>query len=167
MLYSVDHAVGVARDLADRLNLRLNNQTASTALNFVRQTQDENGYPIIIVSHGGNEAEGQPVIWIRITNLFEYPVTGDGHPVDVFGNATLPFTPTICQIASELNTLSPAAPFPSGSDYSTCFFEIARTGTVVQQYAIANGTAVTEAAVNAASPVLQLKDIDWGFKGNT
>ena len=36
MLYSIDHAVGVARDLADRLSLRLAN---NSGLNFVRQSQ--------------------------------------------------------------------------------------------------------------------------------
>ncbi len=163
MLYSVDHAVGVARDLADRLNLRLDNQTGGSALNFVRQTQDEFGYPILVVSHAGTETEGSPVVWIRLTNLFEYG--GAGSPTDIFGNQTLPFTPTVAQIAYELT--SGGAPIPSTADYSTCLFEIARTGTVVQQYAIANGTAVTETAVNAASPVQTLKDIDWGFKGNT
>jgi hypothetical protein len=169
MLYSVDHAVGIARDLADRLTLRLGNQTAGTALNTVRQTQDEWGYPIIVVSHAGTETEGNPVVWIRITNLFEQsgsPETSPaGSPVDIFGNATLPFTPTVAQIAYELT--SGGAPEPTVTDYSTCLFEIARTGTVVQEYAIANGTAVTEAAVTAATPLITLKDIDWGFKGNT
>ncbi len=165
MLYSVDHCVGVARDLADRLSLRLSNQTAGTALNFVRQTQDENGYPIIVVSHGGTETEGNPVVWIRITNLFEYSAGANGAPIDIFGNATLPFTPTVTQIAYELT--AGGAPEPTVTDYSTCLFEIARTGTVVQEYAIANGVAVTEAAVNAATPLITLKDIDWGNKGNT
>lgn len=164
MNYSVDHAVGLARDLADRLNLRLNNQTGGSALNAVAQSQDELGYPILVVTHGGSAVEGAPVVWIRLTNLFEYPANGDGHPMDVFGNASMPFSPTLCQIAYELS--SGGAPIPSTSDFSTCLFEIARTGVVVQEYAIANGTAVTEAAVNAASPILQLKDIDWGFKGN-
>lgn len=165
MIYSVDHSVGIARDLADRLTLRLGNQTAGTALNTVRQTQDEFGYPIIVVSHGGTETEGNPVVWIRITNLFENSAGANGAPVDIFGNATLPFTPTVTQIAYELT--SGGAPEPTVTDYSTCLFEIARTGTVVQEYAIANGTAVTETAVNAATPLITLKDIDWGFKGNT
>jgi hypothetical protein len=169
MLYSLDHAVGIARDLSDRLNLRLDNQTGGSALNSVRQSQDEWGYPILVVSHGGVESESNPVIWIRITNLFEQSGSPEaspaGSPIDIFGNATLPFTPTVCQIAYELNVSG--APIPSAQDYSTCLFEISRTGMVVQQYAIANGTAVTEAAVNAASPVQTLKDIDWGFKGNT
>jgi hypothetical protein len=231
MLYSIDHAVGIARDLSDRLSLRLGNQAAAGALNTVIQTQDEWGYPIILVSHGGVATEGNPVVWIRITNLFEESAGAAGAPLDVFGNATLPFTPTVAQIACELtaatftvssanatagavysnngqnftvestiasgttlvasgvgsplasgtltkvsgtgdstitfSAISGLAPIPAASDYATCLFEIARTGTVVQQFSIANATAVTEAAVNAASPVQTLKDIDWGFKGNT
>lgn len=169
MLYSTDHAVGVARDLADRLTLRLGNQTAGGALNTVTQSQDEWGYPIIVVTHGGTATEGNPVVWIRLTNLFEQsgsPETSPaGAPVDIFGNATLPFTPTVTQIAYELT--SGGAPIPTVTDYSTCLFEIARTGTVVQEYAITNGTAVTEASVTVATPLITLKDIDWGFKGNT
>jgi hypothetical protein len=169
MLYSVDHAVGIARDLADRLNLRLDNQTGGSALNFVRQTQDEWGFPIIVVSHAGVESESNPVIWIRLTNLFEQSGSPEaspaGAPIDIFGNATLPFSPTVCQFAYELN--GAGAPIPSTQDYSTCFAEIAKVNPVIQQYAIANGTAVTEAAVNAASPVQTIKDIDWAFKGNT
>ena len=175
MLYSIDHSVGIARDLADRLSLRMKNQ-AGPAINTVRQTQDEWGYPILVLSSGGTETEGSPVIWVRLTNLFEQRLVGGvetspaGAPIDIFGNATLPFTPTVAQIAYELT--SGGAPEPSTSDYSTVLFEIARTGTVVQQFAIANGTAVTEAAVTAqlnagTGPLSELKDIDWGYKGNT
>jgi hypothetical protein len=171
-IYSIDHCVGVARDLSDRLTLRLENQTGSTALNTVRQTQDSLGYPILVVSHNGVESESNPVIWIRIKNLFE-PIAGvspAGAPVDVFGNATMPFTPSVSEMAVELN--GAGAPIPSTQDYSTCLFEIARTGTVVSEFSIANGTAVSQTSVEAqitagTGPVQTLKDIDWGFKGNT
>ena len=242
MIYSIDHAVGVARDLADRLNLRLNRQSAP-AINSIRQTQDEWGYPILVFSSAANEVEGQPVIWMRITNLFEQRLVAGvetspaGAPVDIFGNATLPFTPTICQMAYELTAgtftvtsanatagavytsaagqsftvsstiasgtslvtsgnVNPSAasgtltkvsgtgdatitysafagfnPMPAGLDYSACLFEVARTGMVVQQFAIANGSAANEAAVTAqlnagTGPLQEFKDIDWGYKGN-
>ena len=155
MLFSVDHAVGIARDLADRLSLRFAN---SSTINTIAQSQDGNGYPIIVATHAGSAAEGQPVVWIRFTNI-------DVGAKDIFGNSTLPFTPTLAQIAYELN--STGAPIPTTADFSTCLSEIARTGCVISEYAIANGTAVTEAAVNAASPIQTLKDIDNGFKGNT
>ena len=162
MIFSTDHAIGVARDLQDRLQLRLSN---NTGLNTVVAGQDAFGYPTLYVSHNGVITESNPVVWIRLTNLFEQSAGANGAPIDIFGNATLPFTPTVCQIAYELT--SGGAPEPTVTDYSTCLFEIARTGMVVQEYAIANGTAVTEAAVNAATPLVTLKSIDWGFLGNT
>ena len=155
MLYSVDHSVGIARDLADRLTLRFTN---NSGLNTVTQSQDENGYPILVVTSGGNAAEGQPVIWMRVWNI-------NVGATDIFGNSTLPFTPTQIQFAYELT--SSGAPTPATTDFSTCLFECAKTGAVISEYAIAHGTAVTETAVNAASPAITLKDIDWGYKGNT
>ena len=154
MMYSIDKAVGLARDLADRLSLRLSN---GAGLNTVRQTQDAAGWPIIFVSHNANEAEAQSVVFIRIKDI-------DVGAVDVFGNSTLPFSPTLAQFAYELN--GAGAPIPSPADYAICFYEVTRMGTVLAQYSIANGTAVTAANVDAASPVQTLKDIDWGFKGN-
>lgn len=154
MLFSTDHAVGLARDLADRLTIRLTN---GTGLNTVRQTQDSNGYPILIVSHNATETESNSVIWIKLTNI-------DVGATDIFGNATLPFSPTLCQFAYELN--SAGAPIPTTADYTTCLFEVVRMGTVLSEIAIANGTAVTQTSVSAATPVQTLKDIDWGYKGN-
>lgn len=154
-LYSVDHSVGAARDLADRLSLRLSN---GSGLNFVRQTQDAQGWPELFVSHNGDESEGEPVIFIRLSNI-------DVGAIDIFGNSTLPFTPTQAQFAYELD--SAGAPIPSAADYSVCLFEVSRMGVVLQQIAIANGTAVNYASVEAATPVQTLKDIDWGYKGNT
>lgn len=156
MLYSVDHSVGVARDLADRLSLRFTN---NSGLNSIQQTQDENGFPILVISSGGNQAAGQPVVWIRLMNM-------NVGSVDIFGNSTLPFTPTVGQIAYEINTAG-TGPTPSVTDFSTCLLELGKTGVVIQEYAIAHGTQVNEAAVNAASPSLTIKDIDWGLKGNT
>ncbi len=166
MLFSTDHAVGIARDLADRLSLRFTN---STTINTVRQTQDEWGYPVLVLSHNATETESNSVIWIRITNLFEQSGSPEaspaGAPTDIFGNATLPFTPTVSQIAYEL--AGSGAPIPTTGDFSTCLFEIARTGSVVQQYAQPNGTAVTEASITSTNLVKEFKDIDWGYKANT
>lgn len=155
MLYSVDHSVGLARDLADRLTIRLTN---GTGLNTVRQTQDANGYPIIFVSHNATETESNSVIYIRLMNI-------DVGAKDVFGNSTLPFTPTLCQFAYELN--GAGAPIPTTADYTTCLFEVVRMGTVLSEIAIANGTAVTTTSVDAATPVQTLKDINWAYLGNT
>jgi hypothetical protein len=151
--------------------MRLSNQTGATQLNTVRQTSDEWGYPVIVISHAGVETESNPVVWVRVTNLFEQSGSPEaspaGAPVDIFGNATLPFTPTVIQIATELVGIAGTAPIPSAQDYSTCLFEIARTGAVVSQYGQPNGTAVTEASITSANLVQTLKDIDNAFRGNT
>jgi hypothetical protein len=164
MLYSTSHSQSVARDLADDFSMRMKN---SATINIVRQANDANGWPMIFLSHSasalppGNEAEGQPVIVIRLMNI-------NVGAVDIFGNSTLPFTPTQCEVAYELQ--SSGAPFPAFADLTTVLFQVSRTGVIVVNEPIANGTAVTEASMNAAQaagPAQVLKDIDWGFKGNT
>lgn len=158
MLYSIDHAVGVARDLADDFTMRM---SGSATINTVRQSQDANGWPMIFLSHNGNEAEGQPVIALRLMNI-------NVGATDIFGNATLPFTPTQCEVAYELT--SGGFPIPTVPDYTTVIFQVSRTGMILVEEAIANGTAVTEAAMNAAQtagPTQTLRDIDWSNKGNT
>lgn len=165
-LYSVDHAVGIARDLADELSLRLAN--AASGINFVRQAQTTSatpngqGWPMLFLSVNGNEAEGAPVIVIRLMNI-------NVGAVDVFGNPTLPFTPTQCEVAYEL--ASSGAPIPSIANLVTAFFQVTRTGVIVENEPIANGTAVNEASMNAVQaaggPAQVLKDIDWRNSGNT
>lgn len=157
MLYSIDHAVGVARDLADDFRMRF---AGSSTIDTVRQSQDSAGWPVLFLSDGGNEAAGQPVIALRLKNI-------NVGASDIFGNASLPFTPTQCEFAFELN--GAGRPFPSTADFSIVLAQVARTGVIIAEEAIANGTAVTVAAMDAAeasaSPVI--KDIDWGNKGNT
>lgn len=162
MLYSTDHAIGVARDLADALSLRLAN---NSGLNSVRQAQtsgsgDPAGYPMIFVSHNGNEAAGQPVVGIRIMNI-------DVGARDAFGNPTLPFAPSQLEFAYELAVSG--APIVSMHDFALCLFQCTRPGTIIVQEAIANGSAVNEANMNVAlaNPLQTLQDIDWGPKGNT
>ena len=159
MLYSIDHAVGVARDLADDFRMRF--QASASGLNTVRQTQDAAGWPMIFLSHNATETEGAPVIALRIKNI-------DVGATDIFGNATLPFTPHQCEIAYELT--SGGAPIPTIPDYTTVVFQVARTGVIIAEEAIANGTAVTATsmdAAQAAGPTQVLKDLDWRNSGNT
>ena len=159
MLYSIDHAVGVARDLADRLSLRLSN---GAGLNFVRQAQSTSvfsagaGWPMLFVSRNGNEAEGQPVVCIRISDI-------QVGATDIFGNSTLPFTPTQAEICYEL---SAGAPIVAIGDLMVCAFEVTRTG-MVEIIETVSGVAVNEANMASAAIIENLKDIDWGLKGNT
>jgi hypothetical protein len=158
MLFSIDHSVGIARDLADQFKIRFSN---NSGLNTVRQSQDVNGWPMIFVSHNANEAEGQPVVVLRLMNI-------NVGAIDIFGNSTLPFTPTQCEVAYELG--SGGAPIPALADLIVCLFQPTRTGVIIVNEPIANGTAVTEASMNAAQaagPSQILKDIDWRNSGNT
>jgi len=160
-LFSIDHAIGIARDLADRISLRLSN---GSGLNSVRQASTTSasaagaGWPMLFVSHGGAEAEGDSVIAIRIENI-------NPGSIDIFGNATLPFTPHQMEVAYELN--SAGKPIPANKDLVAVLHEASRPGMVMVQKEIANGTAVTEASVEAASPLQTLADIDWADQGNT
>ena len=155
MLYSIDKAVGLARDLADEFKMRFAN---GAGLNTVRQAQDTAGWPMIFLSVNGNEAEGHPVIGLRIKNI-------DVGATDIFGNATLPFAPHQCEVAFEINS---GVPIPSTSDLTTVIFQVSRTGVILAEEAI-NGVAINQASMDAAlaagpSPVL--KDIDWRNSGN-
>ena len=155
MLYSIDHAVGVARDLADDFKIRFSN---GAVINSVRQAQDANGWPMIFLSVGGNEANAQPIIVLRIRNH-------DVGAKDIFGNSSLPFTPHSCEIAFQLSALGAA--LPNRLDYTKVVAQVSRTGMIIVEKEIADGTAVSEASMNAAEPSLVIKDIDWRNSGNT
>ena len=158
-IYSIDKAVGLARDLADRLKIRFSN---GAGINTVRQSQDANGWPLIFLSAGANEVAGQPVIGIRIQNI-------DVGAKDVFGNATQPFAPHQAEIAFELDSDGAIGQFAVMADWATAFFEVSRMGTIVIVEPLADGQAVTEAHMNtalAAGPSTVLKDIDWRNSGN-
>ena len=94
------------------------------------------------------------VVGIRITDI-------NVNAIDIFGNATLPFTPTQCEVAYELT--SGGAPEVAIGDLMVCAFEVTRTGMVQIIETIANGSAVTEANMNSATVIENLKDIDWGL----
>lgn len=158
-LYSIDHSVGVARDLADDFKIRF--QPSASGLNTVRQSQDAQGWPMIFMSHNASEVEGAPVVVLRLKNI-------DVGAIDIFGNSTLPFAPTQCEVAYELT--SGGAPIPTFADLTAILFQVSRTGVIVVNEPIANGTAVTETSMNAAQaagPAEILRDIDWRNQGNT
>ena len=154
MLFSTDKAVALARDLADEFKIRFSN---GAVINTVRQSQDSQGWPMIFLSKDGNEANAQPIIVLRIKNI-------DVHALDVFGNSTLPFAPHRCEIAFQLSALGAA--LPNRLDYTKVVFQVSRTGMIIVEKEIADGTPVSEASMNAAEPSLVIKDIDWRNSGN-
>src|SRR5581483_5689455 len=124
-------AVALARDLADKLAKRY---AGGSGLNTIRQAFDANGWPMIFVSHGGNEAEGQAVVLIRIKGV-------DAVSKDIFGNATTAYAPHTLELAYELTATS-NCPIPTLADLAQAEFEAIKTGVRYQLKEIANATQV-------------------------
>lgn len=146
---STAKAIALFRDIADKLNVRL-------GAGRVRAASDANGWPMLFVSVAGNEAESHSVIALRCSAV-------DAVSKDVFGNALTAFAPHALEVAYELD--ANGKPIPASADLIVCEREAILTGVKVQLKEIANGTAVTEAAMNAAAPVIELEDLYWPAKG--
>lgn len=142
------------RDLSDKLSKEL---AAGAGLNTVRAANDANGWPMLFISHAGNEAEAQPVLAIRISAV-------DAVSRDVFGNDNISLSPHILERAYEL-ALS-GAPEVSALDIAVVSKETDKLGIHIQVKQVANGTAVTEASMNATPSSLDVSaDLYWPTKG--
>lgn len=149
---STAQAQAQARELADKLAKRFK---GSATINTVRQATDANGWPMLICSAAGNEAAGQPVVALRITNV-------DAVSKDIFGNATSAYAPHTLEVAYELQASD--NPTPVDKDLITILFEATKTGIKMQVKEIANATAVTEASMNAKAADLELDELYWPLK---
>lgn len=155
-MQSTAKAIALARDLADKLSKRY--AAGAAGLNTVRQAFDANGWPMIFCSHNANEAEGQPVLAIRIQNV-------DAVSKDIFGNSLTAYAPHILEVAYEIQaTPNIGNSFVSHADKASAEFESIKVGARWQLKEIANGTAVTEASMNAATPVADLDELYWPTK---
>lgn len=152
-MQSVAKAEALVRDLSDKLAKRF--PSGAAGLNFLRVANDANGWPMLFISHNGNEAEGQPVVLIRIKNV-------DLVSKDVFGNSSFAYAPHTLEFAYELASAN--HPIPLDSDLASASFEAIKTGVRYQLKEIANGTAVSEVAINAASPSADLEELYWPTK---
>lgn len=146
-------AQALFRDLGDKLIVRL---TGNSGINTVRRANDANGWPMLFLSVAGNEAEGQPVIALRMEAV-------DAVSRDVFGNDLIAYAPHFLQIAFELSATANLG-LPSIKDVTQVEYEAFKLGSQIQLIEIANGTAVTEASMNAAAPVISLDDLYWPTK---
>lgn len=158
LMYSIAKAQALVRDLSDRLGTRL--AFSGTSVNSFTtgfSAPDAAGavWPYLIFSLNGNVAEGQPVAFIEFSNP-------NMVSRDVFGGQTDAYAPTIAQIGYELNTTG--GTFVSHADLATITYETEKTGARIQIKELANGTAVTSANVNAASPTADLEDLYWPTK---
>lgn len=141
-MISTATAAALVRDMADKLSKRL---AGSAGLNTVAQSADASGWPVLTLSHGGNIAEGQPVLAIRIKGI-------DAGSKDVFGNPTYAYAPHECDFLFEAG-LAAGSSEVSAADMLLCFYEASKTGCAMTVKATANGTAVTTAALDSAATV--------------
>jgi hypothetical protein len=153
MNQSTAKANAILRDVADKLSKRY--VAGAAGINTLRQAFDANGWPMIFLSHNANEAEGQPVILIRMMNV-------NAVSKDIFGNNLIAYAPHTVEVAYELNV--PGAPIPTSADRANADFETIKIGAEWQLKEIANGTAVNEASLNAATPVADLQELYWPTK---
>ena len=143
-----------ARDLAEKLALRY---AKSASIDTVRAASDAQGWPMLFCSQASSgEGESFPVILIRIKGL-QVPAK------DQFQQVQFAYAPHSLEIAYELT--SGGKPIPSESDLWKAVFESTKTGIALLQKEIANGTAVSEASLNAAAVVSELNDLYWPNKG--
>lgn len=151
---STAKAAALLRDIADKLKIR---QAGSAGVNSVRAANDANGWPMLILSRNGNEAESQPVIAVRISAV-------NAISKDIFGNDLVAFAPHILEVAYELGLISGQDLDPARADLFTVLFECTKTGCRMQIKEIANGTAVSEAAMNAAAAISDMEDLYYPAK---
>lgn len=151
-MQSAAKAEALMRDLADKLSKRY---SKGPGLNSIRVANDANGWPMLFISRNGNEAVGNPVVAIRISNV-------DADSRDVFGNSTYAYAPHILELAYELAAIN--QPIPSTADLAAAEFECIKTGVRFQLKEIGNGIAVTEASLNLGTVVADLEDLYWPTK---
>lgn len=149
---NIAKAQALVRELKERLELRL---AGSARLDTVREASDTEGFPALILSDGGVETAGDPVIAIRIKQI-------DAVSKDVFNNAMNAYSPHVCEVAYELDGTEAE---PDRKDLALVMWEVARNGVKVQIKEIADGTAVTLAAMDAADPAEELDDLRHPNKG--
>lgn len=153
---STAKAQALLRDVADKLKVRC--PASSAGINTVRAANDANGWPMLFLSHNGNEAEGQPVIVLRIQAV-------DAVSKDVFGNQLTAFAPHTFEIAYELGA-SALATLVAHADLLSAEYEAINTGVKILLEEIANGTAVSETSMNAAqASAIQIENLYWPTKG--
>ena len=157
MIYSNAKAIALIRDLGDKLSKRFAN---GSGINTVSQAfyTDSNGatWPYLLLTTGGTATEGSAVIYIEISGI-------DAVSKDVFGNELCAYAPHKMLFGYELGAAGNQT-IPTHADIATAQFEAIKTGVSLNLIEIANGTAVTAANVNAATPVVTLDELYWPTK---
>jgi len=163
-MYSNAKSVRLAQDINDLLTVRLANNSGLNTVTqgFYAQTLPDGNtasWPYLLLSHNGNTAEGQPVIYIQISNV-------DAVSKDIFGNPTYAYAPHVLTFAYELT--SGGAPYPARTDILTCEFESIKSGVRFLLVELANGTQVTGANVatkiTSTGATADLDELYWPTK---
>jgi hypothetical protein len=157
-IYSNAKPIALLRDLGNKLQIRFENNAGVNTLTQGFYT-DANGavWPYILLSNATDGiGEGNPVIYIEISDV-------NAVSKDIFGNNLYAYAPELLQFAYELNAGN-LAPIPARSDILTAEFEAIKTGVQFALVELPNGTAVTAANVNAATPVITLDELYWPTK---
>jgi len=144
-------ADSVMDQLADRLTKRLAANSALNELNTVRKLRDSDGWPMIILSKDANEAAGEPVVGLRLKAI-------DAGSKDILGGDLHAFAPHTMEIAHEDAQVVPA-------DLVRVSAEAAKMGAKIKYEKIAAATAVTAAAMSAATDTQVSDDIYWPNSG--
>lgn len=131
------------RLLKDNLQMRLKG-TPGVALNTIREARDSEGWSMLFVSVGGNEAAGQPVFGIRCKAI-------NAVSKDVFGNDLYANTPHNVEMAWENGAVTVL-------QMAAVQYECDQLGMALQMKQIATSTAVTAANMDAVAP---LATFDW------
>jgi len=161
-MYSNAKSVALLRDVADKLSKRLAfaNPTGpglNTIVTAFSAADAAGGvWPYLLITSGGNAAEGQPVVYIKIS-------AQDMVSKDIFGNDTDSYAPHLLTFAYELGAAGNET-LPSHADILTCEWEAIKTGVAFTLKELANGTAVTDANVTAAAVVATLDELYWPTK---
>lgn len=145
MVKNLAKVESLARLLKDRLELYTK---VSSTINQVELRRDAEGYPVLFLTQNGNDAAGQPVIWVQLKQA-------QLGSFDVLGNPSLPFAPHKCVLAYELTAVD--NPVPSNKDLALVLWELSKLGVYTEVKELDNGTQVTEANVNAAAVAFELK----------
>jgi len=158
-IYSNAKAEALLRDLGNKLQIRLQNNSGLNTVSSGFYT-DGNGavWPYLLVYNAtSGTGEGNPVVYIEISDV-------NAVSKDIFGNNLYAYAPSYLQFAYELTSGGSPQPIPARADILTCEFECIKTGVQFALVELANGTAVTGANVNAATPVTTLDELYWPTK---
>ena len=156
MSINLSPAYSIARDLQQQLQIRVAN-SASGRFNQAVAGIDAAGQPIITLSRNGNVAAGQPVAIIRLIPVLNPTPT-------IFGQPLSSGEPIVAQFAYELT--GGGKQTPSQLDIILAMYQTVPVGTRLDVLEIANGTAVTTTAMDAATPAQSFANLYWPSQGN-